>query len=175
VGPSIGGGAVAATSPTPAEEPEDEPEEETPESEPTREPEPTEEPTPEPEPEPTDVPAGGGSLTLDVRVCPQTIQPTNLNGDLCTGIDAGYDLSLVGPDGSTRSLAEATRLSPVTIQWGGLAEGPHVLLITVVPAGYVLAALDGYVCCTPSGGFDLTVGEDAQLVGTLYFFLPPAG
>jgi hypothetical protein len=165
IGPSIGGGAAAVATNTPA-----------PTSEPktTPPPEPTSEPTPEPTepPEPTQPPAATASLTLDMRLCPAQMRPETLNADACGPLDGGYDLLLVRADGFTLGIADAPLVAPHTIRWSGLVSSTYELLIVQLPAGHDTAALDGYVCCSPAGGFTLVVGPGDQLWGTMTFFQP---
>lgn len=171
IGPSIGGGP-AATDTTPAPGKSTTPKataEATATAKPKATPKPTSTPTPAPE---ATSPPSTAVLTLDVRVCPSGMRPATLNVNACTGLPGGYNLNLVGDSGLTLGIGDAPLVAPNTIQWSGLPADTYELLIAELPTGFDTVALDGYVCCTPRGGFTLVIDDGAQLYGTLTFFQP---
>jgi hypothetical protein len=186
VGASIGGGRTS-TRPTPTTEPTEEPTD-VPTAEPTKEAtaEPTEEPTDEPTEEPTEeseqqkpTPAptfesrtGSSEIKLEIRLCPAGMRPESFEPDQCGPAQGDFSLALVTPFDETLRLRHANRYDDNYVRWSQLKSGTYQLVVRKNPDGYDAHSLDGYLCCTDGGGYEIRLGRGEKVIGTIYFFLP---
>lgn len=147
------------------EEAPDDPEEEESSDEPTEQPTATRTPVPESR-------TGSAELRLEVRVCPAGMRPESFDGDRCRDAGDDYRLSLVTPFGDVLRHGDANRANPGYIRWSDLKAGEYQLVVRRFPDGYDAVSLDGFLCCTPEGGFAIRFTRGTTLFGTLYFFRP---
>ena len=149
------------------------------------EPVPTPVPTDTPEPRPTREPRkqdeaekekrtpgidDGSSLRVAVRLCPDGMTYFAITPSACERADGDFQLALVDPDGNRLHMSDASRVTGSFVRWSGLEPGEYVLVVGTLPDGYISYSLDGYVCCSTSEGWIITIGEDQIIDGTLYVF-----
>lgn len=170
VGDAISGGTAAPT-PVPTDTPEDEPKEKA-----TSTPKPKRTPTPE-----TDVDEekpgvnDGSSLRIAVRLCRAGMTYFAIDPRGCARADEGFQLALVAEDGTRLRMSDASRVAPSFVRWSGLEPGEYVLVVGKMPDGYLSYSLDGFICCSASEGYLISIGEDQLIDGTLYLFQSPWG
>jgi hypothetical protein len=72
-------------------------------------------------------------------------------------------------------MSDASKAEPSFVRWSGLKPGTYVLVVGKMPDGYLSYSLDGFICCSASEGYQITIGKDQLIDGTLYLFQSPFG
>jgi hypothetical protein len=67
-------------------------------------------------------------------------------------------------------MSDASRVEPNFVRWSGLKAGEYVLVVGELPGGYKSYSLDGFLCCSTNEGYQITVGKNQLIDGTLYMF-----
>jgi hypothetical protein len=126
-------------------------------------------PTATPKPESR---TGSAEILLEVQLCPPGMRPETIDVSLCTRAKGGFSLALQTPFGDTLRLRDANRYNDHYVRWSQLKAGNYQLLVRKAPDGYDASSLDGYICCTAGGGYEINLTRGLSVVGTLYFFPP---
>ncbi len=88
----------------------------------------------------------------------------------CARAEGEFQLALVSEDGTRLRMSDASKVEPSFVRWSGLEPGTYVLVVGKMPEGYISYSLDGFICCSANEGYEITIGEDQLIDGTLYLF-----
>jgi len=139
---------------------------------PTPTPAPTSTPAPTETPQPS--PTAGGQLAITVWNCPEGMTVATLVGDFCDLAQGGFDVVVTAPDGSLRTLADATT-DGLRFIWTDLPLGAYHLVEDPLPPGYETYFIPGSAAVggDPDTGYTVTLDPSAPALElSLFNFLP---
>ncbi len=123
-----------------------------------------------------------GSLTVQVRACPEGQTPETVVGDFCDAAPAGFGVTLTSAEtGETLTLDDAAG-DGVTFTWTGLTLGPdatdgqdprgvYELEVTELPAGYTRYLISGPQLGEPDTALVVRLtAEDPEPTATVFLF-----
>jgi hypothetical protein len=93
-----------------------------------------------------------------------------INPRACERADGDYQITLIAPNDKRLHMSDASRVEPNFVRWSGLKAGEYVLVVGKLPDGYKSYSLDGFLCCSTNEGYQITVGKNQLIDGTLYMF-----
>lgn len=115
-----------------------------------------------------------GSVTAQIRLCPEGSSPSSFDASACTLANGNYTIALYEPDGTAQTGADAAG-DANTVTWTGLVPGEYFVEITGLPAGYDVAiATNAQTASNNADAYLATVSaDDPDAALAFYLFAEP--